>query len=77
MVFSSASGNRDSVIIRGGGTQSVFVTENLFRVAGNNDTTADLILKQAGEGHPPGIYFIKATDKESNYGFKKIIVCDI
>ncbi|MFT5723316.1 MAG: hypothetical protein ACI9JN_000426 [Bacteroidia bacterium] len=46
VVIRSLSGNRDSVIIRGGGMVSRSSTENGFLVSGNNVTIADLTIKE-------------------------------
>ena len=49
VVFRSLSGNRDQVIIRGGGMLDVAPnTEDGFNIAGNNVTIADLTIRDVG-----------------------------
>lgn len=48
IVFRSASGNRDAVVIRGGGMVPTNSTEDGFLIAGDNVTIADLTIREVG-----------------------------
>lgn len=48
VVIRSLSGNRDAVIIRGGGMMNTSSTEDGFLIAGNNVTIADLTIREVG-----------------------------
>jgi len=48
VVFRSLSGNRDAVILEGGGMQSTSSTENGFLIAGDHVTIADLTIREVG-----------------------------
>ena len=48
VVFRSVSGNRDGVILTGGGMVPSSSTENGFLIAGNNVTIADLTIRDVG-----------------------------
>lgn len=48
IVFRSSSGNRDAVILKGGGMHYSSGTENGFYIAGNNVVIADLTIKEVG-----------------------------
>jgi len=68
IVFRSLSGNRDAVIIRGGGMVPTSSTENGFLIAGNNVTIADLTIRDVGNhgiqvsGHHLFIHNVKIQD---------------
>ncbi len=48
IVFRGFSGNRDSVILRGGGMVATASTEDIFSIVGNNVTIADMTLQECG-----------------------------
>jgi len=48
VVIRSQSGNRDAIILEGGGMQSTSSTEDGILVAGDNVTIADLTIREVG-----------------------------
>jgi len=68
VVFRSASGNRDNVIIRGTGNAPTNGTEDGFLIAGNDVTIADLTIREVGNhgiqvsGHNFHAYNVRLQD---------------
>lgn len=68
VVIRSASGNRDAVIIRGGGNVPTYSTEDGFLIAGDNVTIADLTIREVGNhgiqvsGHNLYVHNVRIQD---------------
>ena len=68
VVFRSLSGNRDAVILRGGGNVPTGSTENGFLIAGDHVTIADLTIREVGNhgiqvsGHHLYVHNVRIQD---------------